>query len=66
MMDLLGFAVGNEISRSYARSALPDAPRVPDRPPHPRRRHREQARRATARTLHRLADRLEPCEPSVS
>ncbi|MFB4314917.1 hypothetical protein [Actinomadura sp. 21ATH] len=62
MMDLLGFTVANEISRSRARSAMPDAPRVPGRP---RRRHRGQVRRATARTLHRLADRLEPCGPQA-
>jgi hypothetical protein len=65
-MDLLSFTLANHISRSHARSAMPDAPRVPDGPPRPHRRHRKQVRRATARTLHRLADRLEPYGPSPS
>jgi hypothetical protein len=62
-MDLLGFTVANHISHSYARSALPDAPRVPARP---QGRHRGQVRKATARTLHRLADRLEPCSDAAA
>jgi hypothetical protein len=55
----LAFALVGESSRQLARSALPDAPVVPDGPP-PSRPTRHRTRRRVALTLHRLADRLQP------
>jgi hypothetical protein len=61
-MDYLAFSVANEISRNTARSARPDAPVIPERPP--RRRHGPSpTRRVAAGALRRLADRLEPGPP---
>jgi hypothetical protein len=53
----LAFALVGESSRQLARSALPEAPVVPE----PARRTRApRARRRVAVSLHRLADRLQP------
>lgn len=49
-----GYVVGLKIAAWEMRSALPDAPVVPEREGNPR------VRRATARVLRRLADRVAP------
>jgi hypothetical protein len=46
--------LGIELTRQRALSAMPDAPVVPDTRTNPR------LRRATARVLRRVADRVEP------
>ena len=56
---------GIEKTRSLARSALPDAPVVPDEPPRLRRKLEIRTRagamlRATARHELKLADRIDP------
>ena len=49
------FILGVELTRKHANSAMPDAPVLPDGPTgNPR------LRRATARALRRVADRMEP------
>jgi len=49
-----GFVIGLQVARREMHSALPDAPIVPEREGRPR------VRRATARALRRMADRMEP------
>jgi hypothetical protein len=66
-MDSLPIAavIGVGASRSLARSALPDAPVVPDRPP--RQLRLARSRRALAAGLRRAADRVAPApRPSVA
>lgn len=59
-MDPLGFHAAMSVTRRDVLSAQPDAPVLSDgREPRPARRHR--VRRALARGLHRMADRVEPC-----
>ena len=49
------FILGVQQTRQHANSAMPDAPVLPDAPAaNPR------LRRATARALRRMADRMEP------
>jgi hypothetical protein len=47
------YDMGIELTRQRARSAMPDAPVVPDRIANPR------LRRATVRVLRRIADRMD-------
>jgi hypothetical protein len=56
-MNPLAFALTAEPARDLARSALPNAPVIPE----PARRPRApRTRRTVAVSLHRLADRLQP------
>jgi hypothetical protein len=48
------YDMGIELTRQRALSAMPDAPVVPDTRTNPR------LRRATARVLRRMAERIEP------
>ena len=53
-MNPVGFMFGVKLAADDARSALPNAPVVPVRESNPR------VRRAAARVLRRMADRVEP------
>jgi hypothetical protein len=55
-VNLYTYAVIADTARDHVLSARPGAPTVPERPP----RTGENVRRATARTLRRWADRVEP------
>ena len=48
------FQIGVQLTRQQALSAMPDAPVVPDGSP-----ERPRIRRATARALRRMADRMD-------
>jgi hypothetical protein len=56
MMNPLAISVAVRETREFARSALPDAPAVPDPP----RRRPRTTRHAMARGLRWAANRLEP------
>ena len=64
-MDPVGYIVGVGLTRDHARSALPDAPVVPDRrmrssrPPR-RNRSRNGLRQNTATALRTIATWVEP------
>jgi len=60
---LMHYAIGQlgvQRTREASRSALPDAPVVPDRPRRP-----AALRTRTAGALHRLADRIGPVETAA-
>lgn len=59
MMNPIALLVAVQETSDFARSALPDAPTVPDPPRHPGRRPR-RTRHAMARGLRWAANRLEP------
>jgi hypothetical protein len=65
-MNPSAFILALDLSQNESRSALPDAPVVPDRPA--RRTSVRTLRTVAAQALRRTADRLEPvqlsCEPA--
>jgi hypothetical protein len=65
MMNIHTYLIVADTMREHVSSARPDAPTVPERPPRNGVRV-ERARRLTARTLRRLADRVEPCPRAVA
>jgi hypothetical protein len=64
-MNLHTYVIVADTMREHVSSARPDAPTVPERPPRPGA-GMEGARRLTARTLRRLADRVEPCPQAAT
>ena len=59
-MDPIAMILAVDRTREHARSALPDAPLVPRETHVARARRRDDVRTATARWLHRIAERVEP------
>ena len=57
-MEAIAIMFGAEVTESYARSAMPDAPVRP--PTAPRLSRARPVRQATAAALYRLADLVEP------
>jgi hypothetical protein len=69
-MDPIGYIVGVRLTRDHARSAMPDAPVIPDRPRRSSRPPRTAGlRQSTATALRAVAGWVEPkpepqCRPA--